>query len=241
MYGLSPRVRGNPGGIVRHAVGHGSIPACAGEPAARPRRPRRTKVYPRVCGGTCGRPRRPRRTKVYPRVCGGTQALLIFVVPATGLSPRVRGNRIPAAAVVDVIRSIPACAGEPAHVLLVRRSLLGSIPACAGEPPSVRGGIVDVWVYPRVCGGTAQCARRHRRRMGLSPRVRGNLAFFRGRQCCHGSIPACAGEPPPWPPRWRGWRVYPRVCGGTIRAPRAARHHTGLSPRVRGNPWAARV
>ena len=51
-----------------------------------------------------------------------------------------------------------------------------------------------------------------------------------------GSIPACAGEPRR---RWRGgfgYRVYPRVCGGTVCAGGCPSVHQGLSPRVRGNP-----
>ena len=51
-----------------------SIPACAGEPPNAPATIESKGVYPRVCGGT------------HP-ICG----LLIFW---SGLSPRVRGNRI---------------------------------------------------------------------------------------------------------------------------------------------------
>ena len=91
--GLSPRVRGNQ--LLHRAAAKppGSIPACAGEPAAAP------------CSGTASR--------VYPRVCGGTAALAEGRTLRQGLSPRVRGNqrrgprpRLPG-------RSIPACAGEP--------------------------------------------------------------------------------------------------------------------------------
>ena len=70
--GLSPRVRGNRGdrGDADRALG--SIPACAGEPAANP-------------AGHVSR-------KVYPRVCGGTQAQAVASQLLGGLSPRVRGN-----------------------------------------------------------------------------------------------------------------------------------------------------
>ena len=53
---------------------------------------------------------------------------------AWGLSPRVRGNLIIAISRPPVLRSIPACAGEP------------------GEAYN-RAAIARV--YPRVCGGTA--------------------------------------------------------------------------------------
>ena len=91
--GLSPRVRGNPGAPVPVAFCIRSIPACAGEPGSKMRRPRCTEVYPRVCGGTTLR--------------------LSEVSDEMGLSPRVRGNRHRAAIDHLLERSIPACAGEP--------------------------------------------------------------------------------------------------------------------------------
>ena len=76
--GLSPRVRGNPG---HRPMLHGktrSIPACAGEPGI-------------GRSATCA-------TTVYPRVCGGTLDLACRLRCWLGLSPRVRGNRIPGTA-----------------------------------------------------------------------------------------------------------------------------------------------
>ncbi len=71
--GLSPRVRGNRPGHVPQHPWRGSIPACAGEPPHQ---------YPaRWLVG------------VYPRVCGGTHWLYHSSRSASGLSPRVRGNR----------------------------------------------------------------------------------------------------------------------------------------------------
>ena len=57
----------------------------------------------------------------------------------------------------------------------------------------------------------------------------------------HGSIPACAGEPPTHTPSVVPLRVYPRVCGGTSRHLGLECLRSGLSPRVRGNPRPARV
>ena len=113
-----------------------------------------------------------------------------------------------------------------------------SIPACAGEPIvcDTNGHICKV--YPRVCGGTALPAKSRRPTKGLSPRVRGNRLVEIETVCAPGSIPACAGEP------WRGCarrspcRVYPRVCGGTWIVLTVLPRVPGLSPRVRGNPWA---
>ena len=71
---------------------------------------------------------------------------------------------------------------------------------------------------------------------GLSPRVRGNPLYAPERLNDLRSIPACAGEPGGIPATVPVWRVYPRVCGGTIALNWEAQDGGGLSPRVRGNP-----
>ncbi len=133
--GLSPRVRGNQAASMRSGLPPGSIPACAGEPVGVETAPSPEEVYPRVCGGTTYAATSPARQE--------------------GLSPRVRGNHEPVGDIVDIGRSIPACAGEPGR----------RIPA----PPRRR-------VYPRVCGGTYSKWEYVMRMKGLSPRVRGNHA-----------------------------------------------------------------
>ena len=192
--GLSPRVRGNRHALAPFALVGGSIPACAGEPGTRVDDLGYSRVYPRVCGGTRDRSRGcPNRT---------------------GLSPRVRGNRVPRAAEPDSARSIPACAGEPS---------------------GVRERCCVDRVYPRVCGGTTETETSPRCVRGLSPRVRGNRRG-RGRGAGReGSIPACAGEPRSASRCRSRRRVYPRVCGGTATRPGQRVTVTGLSPRVRGN------
>ena len=123
--GLSPRVRGNRKlHRLDNPVGR-SIPACAGEPAHFTDDGCVGKVYPRVCGGTgqgsipacAGEPFERLAgvvaRVVYPRVCGGTRARSIDGAAASGLSPRVRGNRIGVIAAPPDPGSIPACAGEP--------------------------------------------------------------------------------------------------------------------------------
>ena len=150
-----PRVCGGTArGCEWRAKLHGSIPACAGEPATPLRTPVSSTVYPRVCGGTtsvsravasawglsprvrgnphrwscsggwtrsipacAGEPGTPRTTsappEVYPRVCGGTRRRGLRTGQVTGLSPRVRGNRIDTGPRSGLVGSIPACAGEP--------------------------------------------------------------------------------------------------------------------------------
>ena len=135
--GLSPRVRGNHIYVRQYLFRPRSIPACAGEPSIAGRW--------RIGSG------------VYPRVCGGTHYATMPTQHPGGLSPRVRGNREPAAHTEGPIRSIPACAGEP--------------PTCLPSPGVSR-------VYPRVCGGTALSSPLDSPHYGLSPRVRGNLLAF---------------------------------------------------------------
>ena len=76
--------------------------------------------------------------------------------------------------------------------------------------------------------------------IGLSPRVRGihrerRRAYQRPR-----SIPACAGDPDDGERRLPCLRVYPRVCGGSCACRRKSALSIGLSPRVRGIPYAGR-
>ena len=132
-----------------------------------------------------------------------------------GLSPRVRGNP-----------PRPSCS----------RPGIRSIPACAGEPRARATNASHDEVYPRVCGGTQPDGSVAQSLRGLSPRVRGNLTSSCWRTRSRRSIPACAGEPGQgiFLPRLR--RVYPRVCGGTVRAHERGGKYPGLSPRVRGNP-----
>ena len=175
---------------------------------------------------------------------------------ASGLSPRVRGNPGHRPESWQPRGSIPACAGEPrggilwnpiervyprvcggtSRSRLGRSSMSGSIPACAGEPAMPPDIIPRPRVYPRVCGGTGVALRVVGQREGLSPRVRGNQGRRPGGVVGHGSIPACAGEPPRPDRAPRRPGVYPRVCGGTLVEGHGQGFAGGLSPRVRGNP-----
>ena len=152
--GLSPRVRGN---LVQLSSIQGqwrSIPARAGEPGQDDFGHDSAQVYPRACGGTA-------------------YHVPLLVVPL-GLSPRVRGNRIPC-----------PLAGRP----------IGSIPARAGEPHTTSPCWSSHWVYPRACGGTYRNTGLGAGRQGLSPRVRGNRGILAPIITDMGSIPARAGEP----------------------------------------------
>ncbi len=173
--GLSPRARGNLDHDICRQHVHRSIPACAGEPRSAALHEPFYTVYPRVRGGT---------------------PFAVFSLPVmSGLSPRARGNQFTPKLAQRHVRSIPACAGEPARKRSSNRSSQ---------------------VYPRVRGGTTACAKvmssrsglsprargnRHRHDSvaavvaGLSPRARGNLHDLRFLALEVRSIPACAGEP----------------------------------------------
>ena len=111
----------------------------------------------------------------------------------------------------------------------------GSIPACAGKPSTRSSVMPSPAVDPRVCGETPSLASAGVFEYGRSPRVRGNpVPIVRDRRPL-GSIPACAGKPPPPAGRRSAPGVDPRVCGETIWTVDHIHHLPGRSPRVRGN------
>ena len=71
-----------------------------------------------------------------------------------GLSPRVWGNH------ADRIKD---------------GTKTGSIPTCVGQPDDIRERNAPQKVYPHVCGATKRRKKRSKIRLGLSPRVWGNL------------------------------------------------------------------
>ena len=156
-----------------------------------------------------------RHCGVYPRGCGGTSCCRVTWGGAAGLSPRVRGN----------LARTPIATTRP-----------GSIPAGAGEPASRRFCRNIRRVYPRGCGGTRRREEVAPGAEGLSPRVRGNRRAVAVGGRLFGSIPAGAGEPCAASATVRGYRVYPRGCGGTCISAHHPNAPVGLSPRVRGNP-----
>ena len=200
LRGLSPRVRGNPMSARAGADGRRSIPACAGEPFRGncggglaqglsprvrgnlfrcPPLPHRPGSIPACAGEPGATATKGNLSRVYPRVCGGTRKCRKETRPASGLSPRVRGNQYLTKGTAPGERSIPACAGEPTWKK--ERGGVRSIPACAGEPrgPDLRAKSGPV--YPRVCGGTVFSPSTIRIGKGLSPRVRGNPTGSLGR------------------------------------------------------------
>ena len=192
--GLSPRLRGNGHDRTAERGRGGSIPALAGE---RPWEGLYTTSF-----------------RVYPRACGGTHSNSYVRSPASGLSPRLRGNVENVSGGYVTLRSIPALAGERNRA----------------EPPKSSSE-----VYPRACGGTSRRSNTLWWTQGLSPRLRGNGGDLPIRSEFTGSIPALAGERKIIEmAREAGW-VYPRACGGTSVKRRITLVVVGLSPRLRGN------
>ena len=255
FWGLSPRRRGNPRDIGGDWSTAGPIPAQAGEPAPEDLAPYRHGAYPRAGGGTwyarencapiaglsprrrgnrvsiagarcpcgpipaqAGEPHRyrlaPSAHRAYPRAGGGTISARRSGSFSPGLSPRRRGNQVREGQVRAGQGPIPAQAGEP---------------TCAGPRTRPTGA------YPRAGGGT-RCAKvRSAPVRGLSPRRRGNRRVQDRERARQGPIPAQAGEPSRARPRARCIRAYPRAGGGTWTPHSPGRHHSGLSPRRRGN------
>ena len=181
-------------------------------------------------------------------MCGGTARWPHGVSVISGLSPRVRGNQLIARERDRQLRSIPACAGEPASGRHSKRlhwvypRVCGGtaprvpIPACAGEPaggvyPRVCGGTDAVYpgVYPRVCGGTIK---EPELSTTVYPRVCGGTVPC-GIVKAVGSIPACAGEP--------SFLMLDRqrsipACAGEPGEPPVRRSNLGSIPACAGEP-----
>ena len=154
------------------------------------------------------------QTKVYPRACGATISSAFRGSRSCGLSPRMRGN----------------------HARLASSgAFCGSIPAHAGQPSRQSSSYALKPVYPRACGATSRLLYRNDVILGLSPRMRGNLATASAFTTTNRSIPAHAGQP-----SFANFShflptVYPRACGATQCNCTKAVLCVGLSPRMRGN------
>ena len=136
-HGLSPRVRGNRGGVGYAMALTGSIPASAGQPSTSA-----TSTSPRW---------------VYPRECGATS--IIHRTPSGwgGLSPRVRGNPLSAHPVRPQIGSIPASAGQPSAAIGLRPWAWVYPRECGATMSGLDNKIVDDGLSPRVRGNHLIC------------------------------------------------------------------------------------
>ena len=194
--GSSPRVRGTGRRSPARNAGKRFIPARAGNSAACWGRSPRRSVHPRACGEQVG-------------YTGGK----CFVY---GSSPRVRGTVQDGKAAGEVVRFIPARAGNSVHET-----------THSGRNP----------VHPRACGEQARQRSHIKSDTGSSPRVRGTeLAIVAG-QVLMRFIPARAGNRCRGPYRAAGRTVHPRACGEQAQTKCSACSGDGSSPRVRGTAF----
>ena len=191
--GSSPRVRGTetdrPGFRALNRI----IPACAGNRTTRPPLRSSPSDHPRVCG--------EQDMPACSRILHG------------GSSPRVRGTVDPFPAYGEIVRIIPACAGN-------RRKL--------GQAGS---GVSD---HPRVCGEQRCGPPGAATTSGSSPRVRGTVCAPGVLRRAHRIIPACAGNRLPGAAPADERADHPRVCGEQKRTTGWVQVVDGSSPRVRG-------
>ena len=150
----------------------------------------------------------------YPRSRGGTHFCSLDCLFISGLSPLARGNHA---------------------VETAKHKLMGPIPARAGEPRSVRLVKIECRAYPRSRGGTAQPFGTPRFLQGLSPLARENRRINKFNDPIWGPIPARAGEPGQRLAPIARARAYPRSRGGTNAGNYAVAEAQGLSPLARGN------
>ena len=150
---------------------------------------------------------------VHPRVCGEQSVESAHLAILDGSSPRVRGTGLTVFELEEVLRFIPACAGNRIWCFL---------------------GNSNSTVHPRVCGEQLGPSVAAIVRGGSSPRVRGTVARWPSRLCGRRFIPACAGNR--LCSMWICWTspVHPRVCGEQAISRFSYLAPDGSSPRVRG-------
>ncbi len=149
------------------------------------------------------------------RVRGGAAPTSRWATPAPGRSPRARRSLAILLALLLAVRSISACAEEPAA-------------------PSVRPTRARVDL--RVRGGAAWSRRRSGAKPGRSPRARRSLLARDSNGCAFRSISACAEEPGGGTLFGGLMTVDLRVRGGAILARRLTVEPAGRSPRARRSP-----
>ena len=149
----------------------------------------------------------------HPRGCGEKEGKPSMLKPASGSSPRVRGEDRPGGRAELPPRIIPAGAGRRGG---------------DGRPRQIP------WDHPRGCGEKTTAGARISPQPGSSPRVRGEETMTDKEHCDLGIIPAGAGRRRSYPPSSRTSRDHPRGCGEKLLDDDLKPAWEGSSPRVRG-------
>ena len=146
-------------------------------------------------------------------MCGANMRLMMTFLIESGSSPRVRGERSQTIVRVLSGRIIPACAGRTGGVM--PRAFAASD-------------------HPRVCGANRRRDAKGFRRVGSSPRVRGERCRVLQQDGIGRIIPACAGRTRAGMPERQLRKDHPRVCGANGLCEPLVNRGSGSSPRVRG-------
>ena len=154
LCGSSPRMRGKPERLFVRACRPRIIPAHAGQTGERPSNARPLADHPRACGANL-------------------QLVEGFGGSFFGSSPRMRGKLLNCATPVEILRIIPAHAGQ------------------TSTPSSLSNHCSD---HPRACGANVSSDGMLSRCTGSSPRMRGKLVSRHAVDADVRIIPAHAGQ-----------------------------------------------
>ena len=171
--GSSPRMRGKQGAMVCRKVSARIIPAHAGQTGTLPGRWSVSSDHPRACGANS-------HIVVFPWVGGGSSPRMrgkpnpvSYRFYHCGSSPRMRGKLMVKIKRVEIIRIIPAHAGQTMTCVMRLRSRSD---------------------HPRACGANLTNSAAPIRRTGSSPRMRGKLPLPPFHATRTRIIPAHAGQ-----------------------------------------------
>ena len=166
--------------------------------------------------------------------CAGNAATSHLAQIAVSVHPRVCGERAPAEHTFNAsIGSSPRVRGTPRRPLITGQ-VLRFIPACAGNASDARSTASAAAVHPRVCGERNLRISAFSAVRGSSPRVRGTRPVNWPDLTCYRFIPACAGNASIASTPAKIIPVHPRVCGERRILSTRCGQTLGSSPRVRG-------
>ena len=185
--------------------------------AARKRRGRR--IIPAHAGQTTQHGWNTSHRTDHPRACGANNVIRNHHCRTSGSSPRMRGKPQSRDIRFEVVRIIPAHAGQTA-----RNRGGGSVPAD----------------HPRACGANAPVDDLVECLVGSSPRMRGKHAGGAGHRVRRRIIPAHAGQTSTDVARSVVVSDHPRACGANLIAAVALILAFGSSPRMRGKRGGVR-
>ena len=150
------------------------------------------RFIPACAGNTRGHAAGFQNLTVHPRMCGEHFVFIPLLVVYGGSSPHVRGTH---------------------GYLSQRRDLIRFIPACAGNTSAATPSFQTTAVHPRMCGEHHRWSQEETNNLGSSPHVRGTPGIFPKGFGLKRFIPACAGNTCLEISAYRYGTVHPRMCG----------------------------